>query len=115
MSRISTGSPKHEEEEDSVNTTLPSSSFQPSVDELVKKVRTRVRCITLCEPSDLPSTPSPVPKRTALRKLSRSSSCPNVAPYENNIEIRNSSPSNQKEKANIRFTIGTQTENELAI
>ena len=113
MSRISTGSPKHEEEEDSVNPTLPSSSFQPSVDELVKKVRTRVRRITLCEPSDLPSTPTTVPKRTASRKLSRSSSCPNVV--ENDPEIRCSLFSSQKDKSNLRFSCATQTENDLTI
>ena len=114
MSRLSAGSPKDFLEPDSVCSGTPS-SFQPSVDELVKKVRTRVRCITLCEPSDLPPTPTTVPKRTALRKLSRSSSCPNVAPIDYDFEMRNSFSSTQKEKSNLRFTIATQTENELAI
>ena len=116
MSRLSVGSPRDDQDTETVSTMSASgtpSSFQPSVDELVMKVRTRVRCITLCEPSDPPPPPTTAPKRSVARKLSRSSSCPNIA--EADPEVLNHSINNQKEKSQLRFTSGTQTDLDLAI
>jgi len=117
MSRLSVGSPRDDQEADTVSALSASgtpSSFQPSVDELVMKVRTRVRCITLCEPSD-PPTPTTISKRSISRKLSRSSSCPNIAEIAaEDLDITNSN-TNKREKSKLRFTSGTQTDADLAI
>ena len=110
MSRLSVGSPRDDHDTETVSTLSASgtpSSFQPSVDELVMKVRTRVRCITLCEPAE-PLPPTTVTKRTATRKLSRSSSCPNIA--ETDPEVASNANGNQRDKSKLRFTSGTQTD-----
>ena len=73
-----------------------------SVNELVRKVRTRVRCITLCEQEVPGSKPQPKPT------LSRASSCPAIALQDEDCEspARREAARSQK----LRFTSGTQTE-----
>ena len=71
-----------------------------SVNELVHKVRTRVRCITLCE-QEAPSQPQPKPT------LSRASSCPDITLQDEDSEA----PARREARSQkLRFTSGTQTE-----
>merc|ERR1719400_2339721 len=71
-----------------------------SVNELVHKVRTRVRCITLCE-QEAPQQPQPKPT------LSRASSCPDITLQDEDSEA----PARREARSQkLRFTSGTQTE-----
>jgi len=70
-----------------------------SVNELVHKVRTRVRCITLCE-QEAPQQPQTKPA------LSRASSCPDILLQDFESPTRGTEARGQK----LRFTSGTQTE-----
>merc|ERR1712142_185990 len=116
LSRLSIGSPKEDQDTETVSTLSASgtpSSLQPSVDELVRKVRTRVRCITLCEPSETLPSPKTLPKAVFPRKLSRSSSCPDIS--EMYSSLTKASIVIEKDKGKLRFTSGTQTDYDLAI
>jgi len=116
LSRLSIGSPKEDQDTETVSTMSASgtpSSLQPSVDELVRKVRTRVRCITLCEPSETLPSPKTLPKAVYPRKLSRSSSCPDIS--EMDSSLTKASIVIEKDKGKLRFTSGTQTDYDLAI
>jgi len=69
-----------------------------SVDELVRSIRRRVRCITQCE-----DAPAPPPA------LARASSCPDLAlPEPQQAPARG-------DRAKLRFTSGTQTDAGLAL
>jgi tuberous sclerosis protein 1 len=68
----------------------------PCVEELVRRVRTRVRGITLCEVLE-PAPP-----------LARSASCPALAPTP-----APAPPTGDRGGAKLRFTSGTQTEDSL--
>merc|ERR1719495_138661 len=70
-----------------------------SVNELVHKVRTRVRCITLCE-QEAPQQPQTKPA------LLRASSCPDISLQDFESPARGTEARGQK----LRFTSGTQTE-----
>merc|ERR1719495_206576 len=70
-----------------------------SVNELVHKVRTRVRCITLCE-QEAPQQPQTKPA------LTRASSCPDISLQDLESPTRGTEARGQK----LRFTSGTQTE-----
>ena len=73
-----------------------------SVEELVARVRTRVRCITLCEQEQALVQPA---------KLARTLSCPSLHLQQEQA----GEPPVFQERGKLRFTSGTQTEPSLAL
>ena len=82
----------------------PSLTLSPpaSVEELVRAVRTRVRCITLCEQEGVAS-PS--------RPLARAASCPSLS-----LQGAGAAPCREsRDRTKLRFTSATQTDSGLAL